>query len=70
MHENVLISKERFLDSVRKELESNKKEQVLKRGFYRSYRIEEFHNHEMNEDELKEFRREYDELINSFLPKQ
>lgn len=63
MHENVLQNKRDFLDSIIKEKRK-------KRLYYRNYPLEKLHIHEMNDEELKEFRNEYDKLIDLLFPAQ
>jgi carbonic anhydrase len=63
MHENVKRSKENLLNQM-------KSEQNKTRLFYRNYPLENFHCHEMTEDELKQFRYEYNDLVDQLFPKQ
>lgn len=63
MHENVLFNKNRHFEAI-------KEDQKQKRIFYRGYPLEKFHYHEMSEEELAEYRKEYDELIDRLFPAQ
>jgi deoxyadenosine/deoxycytidine kinase len=63
MHKNVERTKKIFLDAIRKD-------QLMRRIGHRGYPLERLHSHEMSPDELKEFRKEYDDLIDQLYPKQ
>lgn len=63
MHENVLRTKNELLDKI-------KKSQASWRSFHLQYAdcIEKFHCHEMNEQELSDFKEEWIQLVNQLFP--